>query len=77
MASPATDASAVTLILIGPDFVGVIKNDTGEPSFDLMSTLFLRDVSISIFNKVLVRDHVTKVAVCAFTWSFQNVVRWI
>lgn len=47
IASPANDEVAVTLILIGPDFVGVIKNDTGDPSFDLMSMFFLRDVSLS------------------------------
>ncbi len=49
IASPAIDEVAVTLILIGPAFVGVIKKDTGDPSFDLMSTLFLRDASLSVF----------------------------
>lgn len=47
IASPAIDEVAVTLILIGPAFVGVIRKDTGAPSFDLMSMFFLRDASIS------------------------------
>lgn len=40
IASPASGEVAVTLILIGPAFVGVIRNDTGAPSFDLMSMFF-------------------------------------
>lgn len=62
IASPATAEVAVTLILIGPDFVGVIKNDTGDPSLDLMSMFFLREVSISIFGKICFRNHVNATA---------------
>lgn len=48
MASPATGDRAVTLILIGPVFVGVMRKETGVPSFDLIGMFFVRDASISV-----------------------------
>lgn len=71
IASPATDEVAVTFIVIRPVFVGVIKNDTGDPSLDLMSMLFLREASISNFfkNRMWISSDV-----CLFmqilTWCF-------